>query len=94
MRKIIGGKEYNTKTALMVVTDEKIDRYDRYTNGRPTYLYRTAKGNFFAVHWDCGRRERDGIKVLTENEAKKLFEELDGDAEGYEKAFGEKPEEA
>jgi len=84
MRKIVRGKAYDTETATLIAN----------TGGRSTSLYKTARGNFFALYETRWQGERDTIEPLSITAAKDLFEALDADDNEYEKVFGEKPEEA
>jgi len=93
MKRVINGTLYNTETAECVAHNEFADGTNRMMCGRCTSLYRTSKGNFFAWHETCWQGEHDTIEPLTKEEAKDLYECLDGDGD-YEKIFGEVPEEA
>ena len=89
MKKIIGGKIYDTATASAIADNEFGDGTNRLTHGRATTLYRTSKGNFFAEHETCWQGEHDSIEPLTIDEAKELFDALNGDPENYPVEFGE-----
>ncbi len=93
MRRIINGKAYDTKTADLIADDEFSDGNNQFSHGRASYLYRTPKGNFFAVHVTCWQGEHDSIRPLTKGEAKEMFESLLNQGD-WEAAFGEPPEEA
>ena len=103
MRKIIDGKSYNTETATELAHYESGEsrRDFRYIWEA---LYRTRKGAYFVAgeggpmtcyarscsdNTTCGG---EGIRVLTEAEAKEWMERH-GSADQYVAAFGE-PEEA
>lgn len=94
MKQIIGGKEYNTETATLLASDRYWDGSNFERNGRNTYLYKTAKGNFFAHHTTQWQGERNTLEALTIDEAKALYEELHEHESEYEEAFGVKPEAA
>lgn len=94
MKQIIDRKEYNTEKAELVASDRYWDGSNWERNGRNTYLYKTAKGNFFAHHTTCWQGERDTIQALTVDEAKDLYEDLREHDKDFEAAFGEKPQEA
>ena len=94
MRKIIRGKAYDTETATLIATNEFSDGSNKMPGGRSTSLYKTTKGNFFALHETRWQGERDTIEPLSITAAKDLFEALDGGGNEYEEVFGEKPEEA
>jgi len=88
MNQIIGGKIYNTKTAVNLADNQFSDGSNRLSHGRATSLYKTKKGNFFAYHETCWQGEHDTIEPLTIEDAKALFEELSGDPENWPEQFG------
>ena len=94
MKQIIDRKEYDTDKAQLVASDRYWDGSNFERNGRNTYLYKTAKGNFFAMHTTQWQGERDTLEALTVDEAKDLYESLREREMSYEAAFGETPEEA
>jgi hypothetical protein len=94
MKQVINRKVYDTKTATLVASDRFWDGSNWERHGRNTYLYKTAKGNFFAYHTTQWQGERDSIEALTVDEAKDLYERLPEHDLDFEAAFGEKPEEA
>ena len=93
MRAIIKGKLYDTREAQALATNEFSDGSNRLSHGRATRLFRTKKGSFFAAHETCWQGERDTIEPLSIEEAKEVFEDLEGDPDNYPEEFGE-PEEA
>jgi len=93
MKKVINGKLYNTETAEEIADNTFSDGSNRMNTGRCTTLYKTGKGNFFAYHETQWQGEHDTIEPLTKEEAKELYESLDGTGD-YEEIFGEVPEEA
>lgn len=93
MNQIIDGKKYDTKTAELIADNEFSDGSNRRNHGRNVYLYKTKKGNFFAVHETQWQGENDRIEPLTVDVAKEMFENLDG-GDSYEDVFGVAPEEA
>lgn len=94
MKQIVDGKLYDTKKAQLVAHDRYWDGRNFERNGRNTYLYRTAKGNFFLHHTTCWQGERDYIEPVSKEYAKAMYEELPEHELEYEEAFGEAPEEA
>ena len=94
MRKIIRGKMYDTETATLIANNEFSDGSNRMPGGRSTSLYKTARGNFFALYETHWQGERDTIEPLSITAAKDLFEALDADDNEYSDVFGEKPEDA
>lgn len=93
MKKVIGGKQYDTDTAESIADNEFSDGSNRMTGGRCTTLYKTKKGNFFVHHETQWQGEHDSIEPLTKEEAIALYEEL-GDDGDYKEIFGIEPEEA
>ena len=93
MKKIIGGKLYDTETATSIASNEFADGSNRLQRGRGTTLYKTAKGNFFALYETCWQGEHDTIQPLSSAEASALYEELNGDADNWPEEFGT-PEQA
>jgi len=93
MKQIIDRKEYDTDKAELVASNHYWDGSNWERNGRNTYLYKTAKGNFFAHHTTQWQGERDTLEALTVDEAKDLYESLREHDMTFEAAFGEPPEE-
>lgn len=104
MKRIIGGKVYNTETATFVcdVSPPHTGRSDfRYED---TGLYRTRKGAFFLAgeggpmsRWSQSSGQNSwtggkGIEAISTDEAKALVEQH-GSARDWVECFGE-PEEA
>lgn len=87
MKRIIGGKIYDTATAEAVAIRPKVMLEDCII------LYKTKKGNFFSFTETGALGDRGKIRPLTKDQAIELYEnlELDGD---YEYIFGITPEEA
>ena len=95
MKQIIDGKLYDTDTAELIADNEFSDGNNRMSHGRATYLYKTKKGNFFSYHVTCWQGEHPYINVLSIDEAKRVYEELnDENAVNYKTTFGVAPEEA
>ena len=94
MKQIIDRKEYDTEKADLVASNRFWDGSNFERSGRNTYLYKTAKGNFFAHHTTQWQGERDTIEALTIEEAKDLYESLPEHDLDFEAAFGEKVAEA
>lgn len=93
MKRIIGGKIYDTRKAVCIADDEFSDGNNRLTHGRATKLYKTPKGRFFLYHETYWQGEDDTIEPLTPEEAKAEFEQLSGDPDDWPEEFGD-PEEA
>jgi len=94
MKQIVNRKVYNTKTATLIASNRFWDGSNFERNRRNTYLYKTAKGNFFVHHTTQWQDERDTIEAMTPEEAKDLYEQLPEYEQDFEAAFGEKLEEA
>ena len=97
MRKVIGGKVYDTETAtkLVVVAAIPGDPLDDF-EAENTSLYRTPKGAFFLAgrggassRWASRTRDGkgwqwgEGIKLIDAREAQELMELHDGPVEDY-----------
>ena len=94
MQQIINRQKYDTETATLIASDRYYDGSNFERSGRNTYLYKTAKGNYFAHHTTCWQGESNTIQALTSDEAKDLYEDLREHDLDFEAAFGEKPEDA
>jgi len=94
MTAVVDGKRYSTDKAEVVAHDCYWDGSNFERHGRNRYLYKTKKGNFFAVHLTQWQGKRDTIRPLSKEEAMRLYEELPEHEMDYEEAFGEAPEEA
>jgi hypothetical protein len=96
MKRIIGGKVYDTDTAEVIADNAYWDGHNFERQGRNTFLYKTPKNNYFAVHLTQLEGERDTLEPLTQDEAVTLYEQLDDDeAVPFDVAFpGVKIEEA
>jgi len=94
MEEIINGKRYDTETAEIVASNRYWDGSNFERHGRNTYLYKTAKGNFFLHHTTLWQGERDNIQAISPEEARWEYESLPEKDMGYEEAFGEPPEDA
>jgi hypothetical protein len=94
MRQVVNGKLYDTEKAQLVAHDRYWDGHNWDRQGRNTYLYKTAKGNYFLCHTTLWQGERDYIEPVSEQEARYWYEQLPEHELEYEEAFGEAPEEA
>jgi hypothetical protein len=74
MTRIVAGRRYDTNKAELVADDAYWDGSNMERHGRNTFLYRTAKGAFFAVHLTMWQGERDTLEPLTQEEALSLYE--------------------
>jgi len=87
MREVIGKKIYDTETAQLIAGDDYWDGHNFERHGRNTFLYRTPKGNYFAVHLTQWEREVDNLQPLSQDEAVQLFENLHEKRVDFSKAF-------
>jgi hypothetical protein len=87
MRQIIGGKRYSTKDATVLASDAYWDGHNWERHGRNTYLCRTPRGNYFAVHLTRWQGELDRIEALTTDQAQQLYEDLPEHEVEFEEAF-------
>jgi len=91
MKKVIGGKLYDTSTAEAIADNEFSDGSNKMPGGRCSTLYKTQRGNFFVHHETCWQGEHDSIEPLTKGEAIDFFENINGDGDFFE-IFGTHPE--
>lgn len=94
MQQIIDRKKYDTETATLIASNRYWDGSNWERQGRNTYLYKTAKGNYFAHHTTQWQGEADTLEALTIDKAQDLYEDLREHDLDFEAAFGVKPEEA
>lgn len=86
MKKIIGGKKYDTETAVSIASNK--DDRGQLPGGRGWELFRTPKGGFFIAFWTCWDGEKDSIEPKTEQESKEWCEEHQVDGDIIEEYFG------
>jgi len=94
MQQIVNGLKYDTEKATLIASDRYWDGSNWERKGRNTYLYRTAKGNFFLHHTTLWQGERQSIEPISQSEAMSYYEQLPERATEYKEAFGVEPEEA
>jgi len=87
MREVIGGISYDTEKAQIIAHDCYWDGHNMERNGRNTYLYKTPKGRYFAVHLTLWQGEIDRLEPLTVDEAVALYEQLPEKEVEFEEAF-------
>ena len=87
MVQVIGGKRYNTAKATLIAHDAYWDGHNFERHGRNTFLYRTAKGAYFALHLTQWQGEFDKIEPLTRDAAVSLFESLREHEVSWSEAF-------
>ncbi len=76
MTRVIGGKRYSTATATLLASDAYWDGNNHERHGRNTFLYRTPRGAYFALHRSMWQGEHDRIEPLDEVEALALYEDM------------------
>ena len=87
MQAVIEGKRYKVTGSTLLAGDDFWDGHNHERHGRNQFLYRTKKGNFFAIHLTQWQGENDSIEPLSEQEAKELYESLREKRVEYEDAF-------
>ncbi len=73
---VVAGKRYSTDTATLIAHDEYWNGHNCEQGGRNTFLFRTAKGNFFAQYQTLLQGEINKIAPLETNEALALYQSL------------------
>lgn len=87
MTAIIDRKRYSTTTATLLAGDDYWDGHNYERSGRNTFLYRTPRGNYFAVYLSRWQGEADSIEPLSQDEAISLFEGMREQRVAFEEAF-------
>jgi uncharacterized protein (DUF4415 family) len=94
MSRVVSGKRYTVKTAILLASDEYWDGNNFEHGGRNIFLYKTRGGAFFQVTLTQWQGEKDTITPLSREEAMELYESLREHDVDYEKAFDAVVEEA
>jgi hypothetical protein len=81
------GKRYDVSKATLLAGDDYWDGRNFERHGRNTFLYRTPKGNYFAIRLTGWQGERDTLQPLTQQEAVEMFEKLPEKRLSFEEAF-------
>jgi hypothetical protein len=81
------GKRYDTSKATCIADNEYWDGSNFERHGRNTHLYRTNNGAYFAVHSTQWQGEQNTLEVLSEEEARALYESLSEHNVEWEQAF-------
>ncbi|MBI2952888.1 MAG: hypothetical protein HYY30_01130 [Chloroflexi bacterium] len=76
MEQVIGRVRYRVADSILIADDEYWDGHNFERHGRNTFLYRTPKGRYFAVHLTRWQGEWDRIEPLDEDAAYELYEDL------------------
>ena len=87
MTAVIERKRYSTKTAELLAGNDHWDGSNFERSGRNSFLYRTPKGSYFAVHLTCWQGERDRIEPLTVDQAVEMYEGMTEHRVDIEAAF-------
>lgn len=74
--RIVGALRYDVAHAQLLAHDAYWDGRNHERDWRNTFLYRTPRGCYFAVHLTRWQGEQDRLTPLTEAEAKDLYERL------------------
>jgi len=84
---IVNRKRYSTRTATLLAGNDYWDGHNFERHGRNSFLYRTARGAYFALHQTTWQGERTCIEPLTTDEAADLWERLPEHRSCWEDAF-------
>lgn len=76
MTRIIGGKRYATRTAILIAHDAFFDGRNWERNGRNTFLFQTTRGAYFAQFQTRRAGEADRLEPLDLDAALTLFDTL------------------
>jgi len=87
MTEIISRRRYCTSTATLIAGNDYWDGHNYERQGRQTFLYRTPKGGYFAVHLTQWQGEQDRIEPLGVDEAVTLWESLTERRVDFAEAF-------
>lgn len=87
MTRVVNGKRYTTEGATLLASDAYWDGHNFERQGRNVFLYRTAKGAYFAITLTQWQGERDELSPLDRDEAVGLFESLPEHEVEWEEAF-------
>ncbi|MDY6911884.1 MAG: hypothetical protein SVM79_05970 [Chloroflexota bacterium] len=87
MNEVIGGKRYNTETAILLAGNDYWDGHNFERHGHNTYLFKGKSGSYFAQHLTQWQGEQDKLEPLDEEEAVELFERLSNKRVDFEDAF-------
>lgn len=86
--RIVDKVRYSVKDSTLIADNAYWDGHNFERQGRNTFLYRGKNGRYFAVHLTQWQGERDTLEPLSQDEAIRLYEELDdSDAVPFEDAF-------
>ena len=85
--KVIDKVRYSTKGAECIASNAYWDGHNFERSGRNTFLYKTPKDRYFAVHQTCWQGERDSLEPLTLDEAIEMWENLPEQDVEFEEAF-------
>lgn len=84
---VIDGRLYSTDHATLLADDATWEGHALEHPGRCTYLFRTPRGDHFAVHRTAWRSERDWLESLSRGDALCLYAELPVHRLKFEDAF-------
>jgi len=84
---IVNRKRYSTRTATLLAGNDYWDGHNFERHGRNSFLFRTARGAYFALYQTRWQEEHTGIRPLTTDEAADLWERLPERRVDFEDAF-------
>lgn len=87
MEAVVNKTRYRMAGSTLLAHDSFWDGHNFERHGRNTFLYRSPRGRYFAVHLTMWQGERDYIEPLSEDEAYKLYEDLPEHETPVEQAF-------
>ena len=85
--KVIDGKRYSTKAATLIADNEFWDGNNMERGGTNTWLFRTAKGNYFSRTQSQWQGSTNSVVPLTEEGAMEAWESLREKHVEFEDAF-------
>ena len=86
-------RRYNTKTAILLATDEKPEDPNPGKPGRNRHLYMTKKGLFFLVISSTIPGEESKVEPLDQEPAKSIYENLPIKLVRFKDAFNQSHDE-
>lgn len=87
MSRVIGGKRYSVKKAVLIASDLYWDGSNWERRGRNMFLYRAANGSYFTVKLTRWQGERDTLEPVTRETALYLWDQLPEHEASFEVAF-------
>lgn len=94
MEATVNKVRYRVGNSELIAHDSYWDGSNFDRHGRNTFLYKSPRGRYFAVHLTLWQGERDHIEPLSEEDAYNLYERLPVKELTPEEAFSLSIEEA